>query len=210
MFVSSGEDSCHNIRAAEYVEYARTCSPLHNPNEPLEPHLNLSRDVVMIEYSNNPYIRVEQWFDQHPGGTERGTREAALNGRNGLFKNLRCDQYRGVKSADGTKRRVVTFTIEVGPTVKVGTEKKPLSIVFKNYNVAVPFAAAFLKVNNVWNGCAEDDAPLLSFYIQTPGGYLQLWDRDCPISLGLRDMDVIYGDTGETWDDQLECVKVVE
>jgi hypothetical protein len=76
--------------------------------------------------------------------------------------------------------------------------------------VAVPFAAAFLKVNNVWNGCVQDDAPLLSFYIQTPGGYLQLWDRDCSISLGLRDMDVIYGDTGETWDDQLESVQVVE
>lgn len=196
MSVSSPDD----LRTTENIEYARACSPLHNPDEPKEPHLNLSRDVVMIEYCNNPYIRTEQWFDQHPGGTEQGTREVVLNGRNGPFNNLRCDQYRAIRAADGSKRRVVTFRIEFWPTEIEGKENTPRTFVFNNYNVAVPFAAAFLKVNDAWNPSPEDDAPLLTFYIQTAGGYLQLWDRDCPISLGIKDMDVIYGHSGETWD----------
>jgi hypothetical protein len=164
--------------------------------------MNLSCDVVMIEYSNNPYIRTEHWFDQHPGGTEWGTREALLNGRSAPFNNLRCDQYRAIKAADRTKRRVVTFKIEFSYTSVQGAENKPQSLVFQNYNVAVPFAAAFTEVNNAWIKSIHggDDAPLLDFYTQTAGGYLQLWHQDCPISVGLRDMDVIYGHTGETWD----------
>jgi hypothetical protein len=199
MSVSNADVSCHNdIRTEEYVEYVWACSPLHNPDEPMGANLNLSRDMVATKYRNNPYIQTEQWFDQHPGGEEWGTREAILNGRIGPFSNMRCDQYRAIRAADGTKRRIVTFKVEFRQKAIEGTENKPLCFLFENYNVAVPFAAAFTQVNNEWNQSKEDNAPLLTFYTQTPGGYLQLWDRNCPISLGLKDMDVIYGHTGET------------